>query len=250
MSGRLADVVALLTAPSGGVRGGEVDPSPEALDALQRVVHWTVGSDGCRPAPQDALRKHLDRMAVLLKYRQGAYYVPRDEGSPPPPIDMYDSVCHTMFHLPLRHADPPAGGFPSFVDADGDGTERVVVPEVWYEVDWAAARQGRRLQQRVVFHPNAYPYQLPAVRCEGDGCVPCDGGTRARHYVLWFLHLPEEGPAVHAALDSAALDVLVRERIAAALPPAAAFDYIWYRNPKMTVPDLFHVQVFWMPREA
>jgi hypothetical protein len=23
------------------------------------------------------------------------------------------------------------------------------------------------------------------------------------------------------------------------------FEFVWYENPKMTVPDLYHVQVFW-----
>ena len=33
-------------------------------------------------------------------------------------------------------------------------------------------------------------------------------------------------------------------------PPAAPvdFDFVWYENPKMSVPDFYHVQVFWITK--
>lgn len=32
-------------------------------------------------------------------------------------------------------------------------------------------------------------------------------------------------------------------------PPAPVdFDFAWYENPKMSVPDFYHVQVFWITK--
>ena len=28
------------------------------------------------------------------------------------------------------------------------------------------------------------------------------------------------------------------------------YDYVWYLNPKMTIPEIFHVQVFWISQQS
>lgn len=31
---------------------------------------------------------------------------------------------------------------------------------------------------------------------------------------------------------------------------ADGYQFVWYENPKMTVPDVYHVQVFWRRRQG
>lgn len=37
----------------------------------------------------------------------------------------------------------------------------------------------------------------------------------------------------------------IRKSIATWLGPSASAEFVWYENPKMSVPDIWHVQVFW-----
>ena len=81
------------------------------------------------------------------------------------------------------------------------------------------------IEGQVRFERNEFPYQV-------------DGGF---HYVLWM------GPSVS---DSGALpsEDDINTHITLALTSVTQgnnFDFAWYENPKMTVPNVFHVQVFW-----
>lgn len=75
-----------------------------------------------------------------------------------------------------------------------------------------------------VFAPNEFPYNVP------------------RHYVLWY------GPDVTSPPSDNMITEHIREAMASA-PELAGLDFGWYVNPKMTVPEYFHVQVF-MPGKA
>ena len=86
---------------------------------------------------------------------------------------------------------------------------------------------------QVKFERNEFPYQL-------------DKG--AYHYVLWM------GPcASTSASDLSHSAVLptedeINDHISRALEQITGgidFDFAWYENPKMTIPSVFHVQVFW-----
>lgn len=73
----------------------------------------------------------------------------------------------------------------------------------------------------VVFAPNEFPYAVP------------------RHWVLWYG--PREGEVGEAQITA---DVAAQM---ASRPELAGRDFAWYVNPKMTVPEYFHVQVFIEP---
>jgi hypothetical protein len=72
------------------------------------------------------------------------------------------------------------------------------------------------------FQPNAFPYNLP------DG---------SHHYLLWYSFDP---PLVTEATVNADIHSGL-----ASLLGHARFEFAWYENPKMTVPGVYHVQVFW-----
>ena len=81
---------------------------------------------------------------------------------------------------------------------------------------------------RRVLLPNRYPYQVPA-------------GTR--HSVLWY------ASAVRCCPDNVItrhIDESISRQMHRWHPHREVdFEFVWYLNPKMTFPHLFHVQCFW-----
>ena len=67
---------------------------------------------------------------------------------------------------------------------------------------------------KVVFDKTTFPYNLPS-------------GTL--HYVLWFYDRTPEEKEINDILNSLLTD---------------GEQFVWYINPKMTIPEFFHVQVF------
>ena len=64
------------------------------------------------------------------------------------------------------------------------------------------------------------------------------------HYILWC------GPPATPYDDSAIISEecvnrLINEHLSVMMKERDAYDFAWYENPKMTIPDIYHVQVFW-----
>jgi hypothetical protein len=72
----------------------------------------------------------------------------------------------------------------------------------------------KRVGKKKKLYPNMFPYDLPS-------------GTI--HYVMWYTWTRPE-------------DSEITSDIANALGKDA--DFVWYENPKMSIPEIFHVQVF------
>src|SRR3990167_1879285 len=72
-----------------------------------------------------------------------------------------------------------------------------------------------------VFIPNDFPYQLPEY---------------AKHFVLWY------GPSIKS-VDDAQVTNDIRGALDKINPDTS---FAWYENPKMTITEMFHVQVFWV----
>lgn len=73
------------------------------------------------------------------------------------------------------------------------------------------------------FHPNEFPYSI----------------DKGNHWVLWYA-----SPQQPHSDDCINNDI--RKAIHQLLEGRSNFDFAWYINPKMSVPDFFHVQVFWI----
>ena len=71
-----------------------------------------------------------------------------------------------------------------------------------------------------VFIPNEYPYNVP------DG---------TNHYVMWYTYDNISDEIITSDISSELYNLLNNLN----------FEFVWYRNPKMTIPEIFHVQVFW-----
>ncbi len=92
-------------------------------------------------------------------------------------------------------------------------------------------------ESRRVFLPNQFPYVVPA-------------GTR--HWVMWYPVGPRFealGPARLMQPVDAAITANIEQDLREQLTHDR-FDFVWYVNPKMTVHDIFHVQVFWTSWEV
>jgi hypothetical protein len=73
------------------------------------------------------------------------------------------------------------------------------------------------------FERNHFRYDLPE-------------GTR--HFVMWYTYWPPDitEPEVNEDINHALMTRLGKN---------TEFEFIWYENPKMTIPGIYHVQVFW-----
>ena len=78
------------------------------------------------------------------------------------------------------------------------------------------------IEIKKVFTKNEYPYNLP---------------MNTNHYVLWYSH--SDFTRNDKKITSDIYDSLHK------LLKNKNFEFIWYENPKMSVPDIYHVQVFW-----
>ena len=78
------------------------------------------------------------------------------------------------------------------------------------------------IKRKAIFVQNIYPYDL-------------DDSTH--HYIMWYSFYDESVTEQKINDDiNIGIQNIVKHK---------NFDYIWYLNPKMTIPDIFHVQVFW-----
>jgi hypothetical protein len=94
-----------------------------------------------------------------------------------------------------------------------------------------------------VLKPNVFPYDLPH-------------GTR--HWVMWYpvcFNLDVLGPIgadltswLRAEPSDDAISADIEQELRRELEHEL-FDFVWYLNPKQSVPNIFHVQVFWISWE-
>jgi len=218
------------------VRGCQVDPARASLQALQNILGWTQGGYDTRPSEEVQRQKHHDRLQVLLTYRQP----PPPPPGEPPQVAMYDYLCDTLFGLPVRPVGPEVP-VPDVEDLEGN-----LVRPSWVEVDWERFMSSGAGRPGPAFRPNRYPYQLPR-KPPGEGAHEFQ--LQTQHWILWYLHLPGESVADRS-------DELIDEDLRCELLAVVsahgfeAVDYIWYRNPGMSVPEVFHLQVFWIVPES
>jgi hypothetical protein len=75
------------------------------------------------------------------------------------------------------------------------------------------------------FQQSLFPYNIPG---------------RVRHYILWnslydyFQHF-----------DDSVINNLIKDTLDQ-MVGIDSYDFAWYKNPKPSIPELFHVQVFWI----
>jgi hypothetical protein len=217
------------------VRGCMVNSDRGHLQLLQNFVGWTIGGYDTRPTEKAAQAKNSDRLHVLITYRQ-----PEDPGDPPK-VAMYDYLCHSIFGVPMQ----PVG--PEVIPTQYRNEIGEIVTPSWIEGDWDKFRASCAFRPPPIFAANKYPYQVPEHHDAEDAH---DFHRRAQHWLLWYMHFPEESPADPGDEQ---IDQDVRREVLSVVSGEGfdAVDYIWYRNPAMSVPDLFHVQVFWIvPRPS
>jgi len=209
------------------LRGCGVNPDRAHLQALQNELGWTIGGYDTRPTPAAAKLKETDRLDILLRYRQ-----PDDPGNPPR-VSMFDYLVDTLFSVPMK----PVG--PEVVCRTYKDLEGKIIKATWVEGDWPAYWEKHQEYPGPVFLPNRYPYQVPTRVGE------IELQQRAQHWILWYFRANTD-PAMDPG--DANIDTHVREKLQELVGTyeLPGIDYIWYRNPVMSAPELFHVQVFWI----
>ena len=96
-----------------------------------------------------------------------------------------------------------------------------------------------------VFKANLFPYDLPRGTRHWvmwyPVCFNLDAlGPMGADLNCWLLRMKPSDEAISADIEQELRTELEHDR----------FDFVWYLNPKMTVPNIFHVQVFWVSWEG
>ena len=55
------------------------------------------------------------------------------------------------------------------------------------------------------------------------------------HYVMWYTYQPESNKQIDSDITKCLQEHLDHD----------LFEYIWYKNPKMSISQSYHLQVFW-----
>jgi len=208
------------------IRGGQVDHARPFLQAPHNSLGWTLSGYSTRPTQEIIDRKTEDFKRAISDYRQLTLQYP--DGTEEEDTSMYPYLCDVIFGVPSCSCEPK--------DLVWDNFEGPTVS----------------------FDANVYPYQFKTVATTGtkeiDSC---------QHWNLWYLHTPPDQEIKDPSDEE--IDADVRRELANvvqnnhkkwfSLEKTARrhhkVDYVWYRNPGMSVPDLFHVQVFWkVPAEV
>jgi hypothetical protein len=83
----------------------------------------------------------------------------------------------------------------------------------------------QNLLPEYVFIPSDFPYQIPEY---------------ANHYVLW-----NSKYNINYNFDDEIINNILYQNIKNILQNEN-FDFVWYKNPKPTIPEFYHIQVFWI----
>lgn len=90
------------------------------------------------------------------------------------------------------------------------------------QISLASTNHRAVMSSDCVFAPNEFPYGL----------------EKGHHYILWYP--PGKHPITRDEISEEIMRALKR------ICNDKDFDFCWYENPKMTIPEIFHVQVFWI----
>jgi len=75
-------------------------------------------------------------------------------------------------------------------------------------------------EKKVICIQNEYPYQVPECTF---------------HYVLWYSYLDIDKSKINEDIFQCLKEINEEKK----------FEFVWYENPSMSVPEVYHVQVFW-----
>lgn len=89
-------------------------------------------------------------------------------------------------------------------------------------------------ERDIKFIPSNFAYKMP---------MPC-----TNHFILWY-HT-HKNPYENVDDEEERRKMIskdIEERLVKLyLPKGSSYDFVWYENPKMSLPEFYHVQVFWV----
>ena len=139
-----------------------------------------------------------------------------------PDLDLLEAVHVTFSWVPGRESIRPSPATMALKREAMVATRGRFDVNAWskkfFGQPWADVLSGRGSIRPYHFAPNMFPYAVPE-------------GTK--HYILW---LPST-----TAMDDESVNLFLDE----AVTREGGSDYVWYYNPKPTIFEIWHVQVFW-----
>ena len=151
-------------------------------------------------------------------------------------LDDLDELCKTYPWIPNRNTIRPSP----------EELERKFILMEKIDAEWIT------LYDYILFQVFAQPYEInykkhiPYISNISDwvfteSLFRYNLPPSTHHYVLWFSGLDyNEGLE---SIDVGKINTIITNELK---KRTSLFDFAWYVNPKPSVPDLFHVQVFWI----
>jgi hypothetical protein len=207
---------------------GKISPDLDVLAILSAKYPWLPNSGTCRPNPVQLAEKNLLRRTLLNEWRT-----------------KIDFIAHTVFGCEWRYTE----GETSAVSVEDSGRDTDVdsldgTDAKGREVDDNNTAEDTDHVRKVSDTNSTTLMRQKMTSCDFEGMikfVPCDFPYQihesGHHYVLWY------GSPVPVAEDVVNRDI--RAAIQDIVGPETPYLFAWYINPKQTIPDIFHVQVFW-----
>ena len=163
--------------------------------------------------PQEQLRGHVSSdIACLQSLHEVHGWTPSSESIRPSPETMAKKALllerlKRFYRSPVDYIFEEIFG----LESDMDDAGRLFVPALKADADLR------------VLAPQGFPYDLPE-------------GTN--HSVMWYTKRPQ-GEQIEHIIEADIVEHLERHL------KHTDFQFICYENPKMTIPEIYHVQVFW-----
>jgi len=77
------------------------------------------------------------------------------------------------------------------------------------------------ISNKHIFKENMFPYELP---------------KNTNHYIIWYSYNQVDEDQINKDINNSLLIMLGNDN----------FDFVWYENPKKSLPEINHYQVFWI----
>ena len=94
---------------------------------------------------------------------------------------------------------------------------KLIVIDMQYKLQSSISLNEER---KFICIPNEFPYQIP---------------KNTFHYILWYSYLDVDKSKINEHIFQCLKEINKEKK----------FEFVWYENPSMSVPEVYHVQIFW-----
>lgn len=208
----------------------EIPSDMNELDLLHHRYDWLPNSTTIRPDSKNRAIKEAALLYINSKWLTLNDYIL---------YKVYDKKKIVVF--PTRNSAGETVGYSPSPNFNSEST--CMLKSVETVTDSKFSVEDREVLPTVrLFKPNEFPYDI----------------TRGNHWVMWYATKEKSysSEEISAHISESIVKILTDTDRSSSDSASSStdssnnsldyYDFAWYVNPKMTVIDYFHVQVFWV----